>query len=264
MEQKNQLAEWKQEGSSIMPEIIPTMMEIIQSKPSNLKALAFLDYEKCAESIENVIADTQILISTTKEINDLQLKAAAKLIISDYGDLSLPDLKRCMSDGIKGLYGEIYRFDVNVVCSWLTKYQNEKEKVVSGLPVLTDEQVSNLRKWQEKKIKEPVEAKELVKSAAMPENVRQGLTNLFKKHGIKQPFKASEKRQDLYKWPEPKDDFEKQCLDVFKEKWIEQGEKLLKKGSRPYIMHPINENDVMLNPDNWLTYCYQLKMNQQK
>jgi hypothetical protein len=251
MDQNTQLAKLRSEEEKP----VPTMLEIIQSKEPAIKVLSFEDYAKTVQAIEDAIVDTQIMLSTTKEINDFQLKAVSRLIISDYGSLCLSDLRRCLNEGVKGAYGEIYRFDVNTVCTWLNKYSGEKDGLVSSLPKLTPEQAEVLKMVNETKVKEPATAQDIVRAKGMPENVRTGLTKLFKKHGIKDPLTNEKFKDAEYKWPQGKDEFETECLTVFKERWEDQGKKELT-GKKPTMLY----NEIMFNPDNWLTYCYKLKL----
>ena len=49
----------------------------------------------------------------------------AKMLIESYPTASLDDFKIMLSRGVRGRYGEIFRFDVAVIFSWMAEFQAE-------------------------------------------------------------------------------------------------------------------------------------------
>lgn len=58
----------------------------------------------------------------------------AKEIISDWPTMSLDDFNILLSNGVKGRYGQIFRFDIEVIYSWISAYQEEYWEVKENLP----------------------------------------------------------------------------------------------------------------------------------
>lgn len=75
----------------------------------------------------------------------------AKEIISDWPTMSLDDFNILLSNGVKGRYGQIFRFDIEVIYSWISAYQDEYWEVKENLPkqpssleMLSDERLNEL------------------------------------------------------------------------------------------------------------------------
>lgn len=220
--------------------------------------LEFGETEIIAELTEMII-DLQLNLNIGKGMNKEQCVLAAKFIYKEFKQITIEDLTLVFSNGIKGVYGPIFdRLDVAVICEWITKHLGLKNDFKYKGPDLgiTPQQLSGLKKWQENKIIEPATASEIINAKGMPEETKKSLTAMFQRLGIKEPFKKDDKNNEAYIWPEPKDEFQTNCLDIFKEKWKEQHEPVLRSQNKPFIRF----NEVMYNPDNWLTYCYKLSL----
>jgi hypothetical protein len=77
----------------------------------------------------------------------------AKEIISDWPTMSLDDFNILLANGVKGRYGQIFRFDIEVIYNWIAAYQEEYWEVKENLPrqpsaleMLPDEKLIDLQK----------------------------------------------------------------------------------------------------------------------
>jgi len=77
----------------------------------------------------------------------------AKMIVSDWPTMSLDDFNILLGNGVKGKYGQIFRFDITVVYEWIAAYQEEFWEVKENLPrqpsameMLPDEKLLDLQK----------------------------------------------------------------------------------------------------------------------
>lgn len=69
-------------------------------------------------------------LSVGNNLKPTQAEEIASNIINDYPLLSIDDINILLSNGTKGKYGEIYRFDISVIYSWIRSYEEEKAEYV--------------------------------------------------------------------------------------------------------------------------------------
>jgi hypothetical protein len=48
------------------------------------------------------------------------------MILDSYGWLKIDDFKLCFSQAKRGLFGQVYRIDGNVILSWLERYITDR------------------------------------------------------------------------------------------------------------------------------------------
>jgi hypothetical protein len=85
------------------------------------------DLEACL-AVE--IARAANMLTVGGNLRQGQSVEIARMLITDYPGESLQDFCLCLRKGIKGGYGDIYRFDVLVISEWFRKYLEEKYDVV--------------------------------------------------------------------------------------------------------------------------------------
>jgi hypothetical protein len=134
------------------------------------------DLESCL-AVE--IARASNMLTVGGNLRQGQSVEIARALIADYPGESLQDFCLCLRAGVKGKYGDIFRFDILVVNEWFKKYLEEKYQVVEDQ--LLNERETGYTKWvpvnqpvttgqmdKEKKFKElfpkasPAELKELM------------------------------------------------------------------------------------------------------
>lgn len=96
----------------------------------------------------------------------------AKMLIEEYPLNSLDDFNIILSRGIRGKYGEIFRFDVAVIFSWALAYQNEwaeeKEKQLAKERSKLSEMIEPKEgEWSQETTKLVREFQEKLKDATM-------------------------------------------------------------------------------------------------
>ncbi len=84
---------------------------------------AINDLEACL-AVE--IAKTSNMLTVGGNLRQGQSVEIAKNLIADHPGESLQDFCLCLRQGLKGVYGEIFRFDVMVINEWFAKYLEDK------------------------------------------------------------------------------------------------------------------------------------------
>ncbi len=59
-------------------------------------------------------------------MNANQVLTTSEIILDNYGYLKVDDFKLCFNQAKRGIYGQIYRIDGNVILSWIEQYVNER------------------------------------------------------------------------------------------------------------------------------------------
>ncbi len=69
-----------------------------------------------------------------KNMNDKQLWEATGLVLKEFPDLKVPDIKLCFDRAKSGRYGKAYdRVDVQIVCDWISQYDIERMEEIAAL-----------------------------------------------------------------------------------------------------------------------------------
>lgn len=223
-----------------------TLIGILRDKPVSIRSKIQMNFSDAKAEIVHIITQYGLQLAQYLHPTPEQVLFSADMILSDYGQLSAEDVELCLRNGIKGLYGEIMRFDTSVICGWLTKYVEEKRQAAMNY-------------------KADIPKKQTGKGEPMPPEVKQGLIELFQKHGIKEPFSREDDKpkRKPYVWPEPDPNskFYKLTIDAleyFKELWNQQGNKTMTENSNtPWIMYGQPAHGY--SPDSFLTMCYALQ-----
>lgn len=101
-------------------------------------------------SIALLISKFAKMLSVGGNLKEGQSVEIAKMLLEEYPTMSLDDFNLMLSRGVRGRYGEIFRFDVAVIFGWAGQYMEEwaeeKERQLAKLkspPVETEWPESN-------------------------------------------------------------------------------------------------------------------------
>lgn len=79
------------------------------------------------------LIDTVTFFNVGKSMDDVQITATAKMILSEYYFLKPEDFKVCFDRAKKGYYGKLYdRLDGSIIMEWLNKYIDERAEVAEN------------------------------------------------------------------------------------------------------------------------------------
>lgn len=110
----------------ILSAIPKTIQEALQCPPVQElinNGAQMNDIEACL-ALE--IARIANMLTVGGNIRQGQSLEIAKTLIADFPGESLQDFCLCLRRGIKGAYGDIFRFDILVISEWFKKYLDEK------------------------------------------------------------------------------------------------------------------------------------------
>lgn len=79
------------------------------------------------------IARTANLLTVGGNLRQGQSLEIAKSLISDFPGESLQDFCLCLRNGVRGAYGDIFRFDILVISEWFRKYLDQKYEAAEAL-----------------------------------------------------------------------------------------------------------------------------------
>lgn len=72
------------------------------------------------------------MLTVGGNLKEGQALEVAIQLLSDFPNEALEDFCLCLRRGIKGIYGQIFRFDVLVINEWFQKYLDEKYKAIEN------------------------------------------------------------------------------------------------------------------------------------
>lgn len=111
---------------AIIGDLKHSIPEAIDSMPMR----EIIVYGASKSEIEGIVAILVLKASHRLSVGgNLKQGAAAEIareIVTDYPLLSLDDLNILLTNGCKGRYGQIFRFDLSVIYDWIRNYEDEK------------------------------------------------------------------------------------------------------------------------------------------
>ena len=112
---------------------VPRQIEQVLDRPT-ISALVNAGAKR--ESIEAClaleIAKVSNMITAGGNLRQGQAVEIARELIAEHPNESLEDFCLCLRRGIKGIYGDIFRFDVVVIFGWFKQYLEEKYQVLEN------------------------------------------------------------------------------------------------------------------------------------
>jgi hypothetical protein len=74
-----------------------------------------------------IVTDALSCFNVGKTMNDTQIALMVELILEEYYFLKPDDFKLMFKQAVMCVYGQVYdRIDVQVICSWLQQYCNDR------------------------------------------------------------------------------------------------------------------------------------------
>lgn len=73
-----------------------------------------------------ILSDIIDFFNVSNSMNANQITNTIEIILDNYGYLKIDDFKLCFDLAKRGIYGQIYRMDGNVILSWIESYINDR------------------------------------------------------------------------------------------------------------------------------------------
>ncbi len=118
-----------------------SMRDIIRNKEKLIlldTAIHYLGEKYVKGHVMLLINAVFMKIKAGKVIEGQEVYDVASMIIDDFGHLfTFSDIKMCLTNGIKGLYGEIYdRLDAEILYKWFDRYK--RQRIVTSVDMKRD------------------------------------------------------------------------------------------------------------------------------
>lgn len=78
--------------------------------------------EKTKSVVVLILTDLVEFFNVGNSMNARQIVATAEIVLDAYGWLKVDDFKLCFDWAKRGLFGQVYRMDGNVILSWVEQY----------------------------------------------------------------------------------------------------------------------------------------------
>jgi hypothetical protein len=82
--------------------------------------------EKAISVLILILNDAIDFFNVSNSMNANQILTTAEMILDHYGWLKIDDFKLCFNMAKRGIYGQIYRIDGNIILSWIESYINDR------------------------------------------------------------------------------------------------------------------------------------------
>jgi hypothetical protein len=80
--------------------------------------------DKAKSVLVLILNDLIDFFNVSNSMNANQILTTAEMILDNYAWLKIDDFKLCFSQAKRGLFGQVYRMDGNVILSWIESYIN--------------------------------------------------------------------------------------------------------------------------------------------
>jgi hypothetical protein len=82
--------------------------------------------EKTRSVLVLILNDLTDFFNVGNSMNAAQILTTAEIILNTYGWLKVDDFKLCFNQAKRGLYGQVYRMDGNIILSWIEQYIRDR------------------------------------------------------------------------------------------------------------------------------------------
>jgi len=73
-----------------------------------------------------ILTDLIDFFNVSNSMNANQIMNTIEIILNNYGYLKIDDFKFCFNQAKRGIFGQIYRMDGNIILSWIQQYINDR------------------------------------------------------------------------------------------------------------------------------------------
>jgi hypothetical protein len=80
-----------------------------------------------------MLNDVIDFFNVSNTMNGDQVLTTAEMILDNYGYLKIDDFKLCFNRAKRGLFGQVYRMDGNVILSWIETYISDRIDTVGEM-----------------------------------------------------------------------------------------------------------------------------------
>jgi hypothetical protein len=82
--------------------------------------------DKAMSVLVLILNDAIDFFNVSNSMNANQILTTAEMILDNYGWLKIDDFKLCFNQAKRGICGQVYRMDGNVILSWIEQYIRDR------------------------------------------------------------------------------------------------------------------------------------------
>lgn len=82
--------------------------------------------DKATSVLVLILNDVIDFFNVSNSMNANQILTTAEMILDNYSWLKIDDFKLCFSQAKRGLFGQVYRMDGNLILSWIESYIKDR------------------------------------------------------------------------------------------------------------------------------------------
>ena len=113
-------------------DLLPSRIEMVFDQPKINEMILAIGARSVSRQVEFELVKFSTLLNVSGNLTDSQVTFIADQLIQKYPNESIADFKLCLTRGLTGNYGDIYRMDSIILFGWMEKYLEEKYQVLEN------------------------------------------------------------------------------------------------------------------------------------
>lgn len=150
---------------TIIDTLAPTIDQAFDKPPVKQLMNAGADRIQIENILAVIILKWSSMLSVSGNLKQGQAIEIAKMLIDEHPYHSIDDFNLMLMRGVKGRYGQIFRFDVSVVFDWMNKFideyyqeKEERQKRISQIRHVVDDEIKpTLTEEESERVNELIE-----------------------------------------------------------------------------------------------------------